>query len=432
MDDMDEEVLQLFVEESREHLGGIEDDLLAMESMDGLDEDLVNRVFRTLHTIKGGAGFFDLINLQNLAHSMENLLDLIRKNELQTTKMIVSSLLAGADTVASMIDNLEASNDYDISEHLSVFDGILKGDVAPEETAVAPTDDAEVSEAAEQGAPSQEPADAEPVVAEEVATVVEQEPAAPELAKSAPAEAVAGTPKPAASDAKAAPAKAATTTGDQSIRVHLSLLDRLMELAGELVLTRNALIQSVETGDPALLHPAAKKVDAITSQLQRAIMSTRMQTIDIVFSKFRRIVRDLSGQLGKQINLEILGEDVELDKTIIEALGDPLTHLVRNSIDHGLETPAQRKAAGKPPFGQLRLHAFHEAGQVVIEVSDNGAGIDPQRIASKAIEKGMATEEEIARMSEKDIIRLIFQPGFSTAEEVTDVSGRGVGMDVVR
>ncbi|MEZ0148333.1 MAG: chemotaxis protein CheW [Candidatus Reddybacter sp.] len=439
MDDMDEEVLQLFVEESREHLAGIEDDLLAMEAMDGLDEDLVNRVFRTLHTIKGGAGFFDLINLQNLAHSMENILDLIRKDELQTTKMIVSSLLAGADTVASMVDNLEASNDYDISEHLSVFDGVLKGDVAPEATVVAPSEAAEVNEAEEQEAPPEEPADTEQVVAEGVAPVAEQEPTAPEPAKSTPAapvapvtKAVAETPKSATPDAKATPAKTATTTGDQSIRVHLSLLDRLMELAGELVLTRNSLIQSVETGDPALLQPAAKKVDAITSQLQRAIMSTRMQTIDIVFSKFRRIVRDLSGQLGKQINLEILGEDVELDKTIIEALGDPLTHLVRNSIDHGLETPAQRKAAGKPPFGQLRLHAFHEAGQVVIEVSDNGAGIDPKRIASKAIEKGMVSEEEIARMNEKDIVRLIFQPGFSTAEEVTDISGRGVGMDVVR
>ncbi|MEZ0154880.1 MAG: chemotaxis protein CheW [Candidatus Reddybacter sp.] len=439
MDDMDEEVLQLFVEESREHLAGIEDDLLAMEAMDGLDEDLVNRVFRTLHTIKGGAGFFDLINLQNLAHSMENILDLIRKDELQTTKMIVSSLLAGADTVASMVDNLEASNDYDISEHLSVFDGVLKGDVAPEATVVAPSEAAEVNEAEEQEAPPEEPADTEQVVAEGVAPVAEQEPTAPEPAKSTPAapvapvtKAVAEAPKSATPDAKATPAKTATTTGDQSIRVHLSLLDRLMELAGELVLTRNSLIQSVETGDPALLQPAAKKVDAITSQLQRAIMSTRMQTIDIVFSKFRRIVRDLSGQLGKQINLEILGEDVELDKTIIEALGDPLTHLVRNSIDHGLETPAQRKAAGKPPFGQLRLHAFHEAGQVVIEVSDNGAGIDPKRIASKAIEKGMVSEEEIARMNEKDIVRLIFQPGFSTAEEVTDISGRGVGMDVVR
>ena len=433
---MDEEVLQLFVEESREHLAGIEDDLLAMESMDGLDEDLVNRVFRTLHTIKGGAGFFDLINLQNLAHSMENLLDLIRKDELDTTKYIVSSLLAGADTVASMVDNLDASNDYDISEHLAVFDGILKGETAPEAAASAASDEPAASAAEDQEVTEKEPAEAEPV--EEVSPVAEQEVAAPEpqAEVSAPVEpaakAVAETPKPDAT-AKAAPSKAAaSSSGDQSIRVHLSLLDRLMELAGELVLTRNALIQSVETGDPTLLQPAAKKVDAITSQLQRAIMSTRMQTIDIVFSKFRRIVRDLSGQLGKQINLEILGEDVELDKTIIEALGDPLTHLVRNSIDHGLETPAQRKASGKPPFGQLRLHAFHEAGQVVIEVSDNGAGIDPQRIAGKAIEKGMVSEEEIARMSEKDIVRLIFQPGFSTAEEVTDISGRGVGMDVVR
>jgi len=431
MDDMDEEVLQLFVEESREHLGGIEDDLLAMESMDGLDEDLVNRVFRTLHTIKGGAGFFDLINLQNLAHSMENLLDLIRKNELDTTKFIVSSLLAGADTVASMVDNLEASNDYDISDHLAVFDGILKGDTAPEEAAPVASDDAVSSTGEEQKIEPE--VSTEPVSAEDNSPAEEPEVSTPEPQSEPAAKAVVETAKPQAPAAQTAPAKAAaTSTGDQSIRVHLSLLDRLMELAGELVLTRNALIQSVETGDPALLQPAAKKVDAITSQLQRAIMSTRMQTIDIVFSKFRRIVRDLSGQLGKQINLEILGEDVELDKTIIEALGDPLTHLVRNSIDHGLEIPAERKAAGKPPFGQLRLHAFHEGGQVVIEVSDNGAGIDPQRIAKKAIEKGMASEEEIARMSEKDIVRLIFQPGFSTAEEVTDISGRGVGMDVVR
>ncbi len=405
---MDEEILQLFVEESREHLAGIENDLLAMESMGGLDEGLVNRVFRTLHTIKGGAGFFDLVNLQNLAHSMENILDLIRKGELQTTKMIVSSLLAGADTVASMFGNLETSNDDDISGHLAVFDGILKGDIASEKSVVTPRGDVEISEA-----------DSSPESANSEFAV----PAVKNIAEES---------LPATLADKTEPAKAATTMGDQSIRVHLSLLDRLMELAGELVLTRNALIQSVETGDPALLLPAAKKVDAITSQLQHAIMSTRMQTIDIVFSKFRRIVRDLSSQLGKQINLEILGEDVELDKTIIEALGDPLTHLVRNSIDHGLEMPAQRKAAGKPSFGQLRLHAFHEAGQVVIEVGDNGAGIDPERIARKAIEKGLVVEEDIARMNEKDIVRLIFQPGFSTAEEVTDISGRGVGMDVVR
>ena len=172
MDDMDEEVLQLFVEESREHLAGIEDDLLAMESMDGLDEDLVNRVFRTLHTIKGGAGFFDLINLQNLAHSMENLLDLIRKDELDTTKYIVSSLLAGADTVASMVDNLDASNDYDISEHLAVFDGILKGETAPEAAASAASDEPAASAAEVQEVTEKEPAEAEPV--EEVSPVAKQ------------------------------------------------------------------------------------------------------------------------------------------------------------------------------------------------------------------------------------------------------------------
>lgn len=421
---MDEEVLQLFVEESREHLGGIEDDLLAMESMDGLDEDLVNRVFRTLHTIKGGAGFFDLVNLQNLAHSMENILDLIRKKELKTTKAIVSSLLSGADTVARMIDNLDESNGYDISEHLAVFNAVLAGDALPVPPSVADSEGSkdQVVEAVpvDEVVSAESSSDPEVFIETPVASEVKAEVEFVAAVKSAPGQ--------------VAPTKAATTGGggDQSIRVHLSLLDRLMELAGELVLTRNSLLQNVETGDPALLLPAAKKVDAITSQLQRAIMSTRMQTIEIVFSKFRRIVRDLSGQLGKQINLEILGEDVELDKTIIEALGDPLTHLVRNSIDHGLETPAKRKASGKPPIGKLRLHAFHEAGQVVIEIADNGAGIDPDRIAAKALEKGLVSEEDIARMTEKEIVRLIFLPGFSTAEEVTDISGRGVGMDVVR
>lgn len=259
MDDMDEEVLQLFVEESREHLAGIEDDLLAMESMDGLDEDLVNRVFRTLHTIKGGAGFFDLVNLQNLAHSMENILDLIRKGELQTTKMIVSSLLAGADTVASMVDNLDSSNGYDISEHLSIFDGILKGDLASEEAVEVSSESDAVAEAEEQELSPGDLADSEQTGSEEPVSATEPKTTASDPAESIPpadaapvSKAVAEASTPTTSGTKATSAKGAATSGYQSIRVHLSLLDRLMELAGELVLTRNALIQSVETGDPSL------------------------------------------------------------------------------------------------------------------------------------------------------------------------------------
>ena len=221
MDDMDEEVLQLFVEESREHLAGIEDDLLAMESMDGLDEDLVNRVFRTLHTIKGGAGFFDLINLQNLAHSMENILDLIRKNELQTTKVIVSSLLSGADTVASMVDNLEASNDYDIADHLAVFDGILQGEPVPEEAAPVVSEEAAADEVEAQEAS----ADPEPLADEDSPPVVEQEVAVsePEAEVSAQVEptakAVAEVPKTEILAAKATPPKPpGDSTGHQRIR----------------------------------------------------------------------------------------------------------------------------------------------------------------------------------------------------------------------
>ncbi len=432
MDDLDDEILQLFVAESREHLDGIQDDLLAMEAMESLDKDLVNQVFRTLHSIKGGAGFFDLNNLQNLAHSMENVLDKIRNAELVTSSAIVSALLSGADTVASMVDNLATSNEVDITDHLTVLDEILKSDETPGSEGSSSKEEpveqvAEENISNEDSIPESEKniAVTENIKADVTVVIDEKSPAVDE------------PPQPLATKSKTNKKEKPGRTpgspgGDQSIRVHLTLLDQLMELAGELVLARNALLQSVETGDPALLLPASKKIDSITSQLQRAIMSTRMQTIEIVFSKFRRIVRDLSGQLGKQIKLDIVGEEVELDKTIIEALGDPLTHLVRNAIDHALETPTERRIADKPTEGTLRLHAFHEAGQVVIEVTDDGAGINPEKIGAKALEKGLVSVEELARMNEKDIVRLIFQPGFSTVEEVTDISGRGVGMDVVR
>lgn len=438
MDELDEEVLQLFVEESREHLAGIEDDLLAMEAMQSLDEELVNRVFRTLHTIKGGAGFFDLIKLQNLAHAMENVLDQIRNGELVTTPAIVSSLLSGADTVAGMVNSLETSNDEDISDHLKIFESML----VSEESVAESAEHTDGEGGDERAAAGEAETDAADTTSETVSAPSQTEQTAVANNSDGPV----GAPA-AQLDSTAQPVTAPTTVADkvvpaeqnkvapvvdQSIRVNLPLLDRLMELAGELVLTRNALMQSVETGDTASLMPAAKKVDSITSSLQKAIMSTRMQTIDIVLSKFRRVVRDLSGQLGKKIRLEITGEEVELDKKIIEALGDPLTHLVRNAIDHGLEKPEKRLASGKSEEGFLQIQAFHEAGQVVIEIIDDGAGIDPEVIAAKAIEKKLCTEEDIARMTDNDIVRLIFQPGFSTAEEVTDISGRGVGMDVVR
>ncbi|MBR9980660.1 MAG: chemotaxis protein CheW [Desulfatitalea sp.] len=226
--------------------------------------------------------------------------------------------------------------------------------------------------------------------------------------------------------------KSAKFEHETSLRVHVSLLDQLMTLAGELVLSRNQLLQSMASTDSRGSEVAGQRIDLITSELQEAIMLTRMQSIGNVFNKFPRVVRDLSRTLGKQVELSLEGQDVELDKTIIEAIGDPLTHLVRNAVDHGIETPDVRKRAGKNPVGQVFLRAYHEAGQVNIEIADNGKGLDGRVIAAKAVEKGLISEEQAKVMSAREKTNLIFLPGFSTAETITDVSGRGVGMDVVK
>jgi len=219
---------------------------------------------------------------------------------------------------------------------------------------------------------------------------------------------------------------------ETSLRVHVSLLDSLMTLAGELVLSRNQLLQGISSRDQHSLEVGGQRIDLITSELQEAIMLTRMQPIEKIFSKFPRVVRDLARDLGKEIKLTVEGKEVELDKTIIEGLSDPLTHLVRNAVDHGIETPDVRRKAGKQPAGRILLRAYHEAGQVNIEITDDGRGLDGDKLASSAIAKGLITKEQARMMSAKEKITLIFLPGFSTAEKVTDVSGRGVGMDVVK
>ncbi len=227
-------------------------------------------------------------------------------------------------------------------------------------------------------------------------------------------------------------AQAPPTKTEASLRVHVSLLDSLMNLAGELVLSRNQLLQTIGSDDLRNAEAVGQRIDLITSELQEAIMLTRMQPIGNVFNKFPRVVRDLSKKLGKTIDLTIVGKDVELDKTIIEAINDPLTHLVRNSVDHGIELPSERRQRGKTETGLVILKAYHEAGQVVIEISDDGKGLDGDALAASAVNKGLLTSEQAQVMSDKEKVNLIFLPGFSTAKEVTDVSGRGVGMDVVK
>ena len=216
-----------------------------------------------------------------------------------------------------------------------------------------------------------------------------------------------------------------------SLRVSITVLDELMTLAGELVLTRNQLMQSIGSRDHNQIEKASQRVDLVTSELQSSIMNTRMQPIGAVFSKYKRIVHDMSKDLGKEIELEIEGEEVELDKTIIESISDPMTHLVRNSIDHGIELPDIRLKTGKSNPAKIHLKAYHEAGQVIIEIKDDGSGIDPKRVATKLIEKDLFTKSEVKEMTDGELIKMILKPGFSLAKEVTDISGRGVGMDVV-
>ncbi len=440
----DDEILQGFIEESLEHLADIENDLLAIEEAGAdIDDELVNKVFRAAHSIKGGAGFMGLTVIQELAHAAENVLGMIRSRQLVPDPDIINVLLLASDELQQLIENIEESNEVDISEHLSALNAIYEGKEIP-----ARADAGGQAEPAESAEASPEPATEPEAAAEEQQEPEPEQPPEPEPAPSAeaepepePAPEPAQAQEPAARPAAAAPAPAAEKKKkvkkskpktDTSIRVTVSLLDQLMNLAGELVLSRNQLLQTITSGDVRSAEAVGQRIDLVTSELQEAIMLTRMQPIGNVFNKFPRVVRDLSKKLGRQIDLTIVGKEVELDKTIIEAINDPLTHLIRNSVDHGIEPPDVRVKQGKDPKGLIVLKAYHAAGQVVIEISDDGKGIDGNRLAEIAIKKGLITVEQAKAMSDKERTNLILMPGFSTAEKVTDVSGRGVGMDVVK
>ena len=461
----DDEILQGFIEESLEHLADIETDLLAIEEAgENIDEDLVNKVFRAAHSIKGGAGFMGLTGIQDLSHSMENVLGLIRSNKLIPNPEIINILLLGSDQLKSMIEDIQNSNDVDISSHVEPLNAIFDGTYQPAETSQAveettpepqeepQTDIEEVSVEETEASTIEEEVLSESSDETEVVELVEDEPLQEEKVEEsveedieveaqAPIAETNPTPPPQPATARQQPSKPtppdtvapkAITGGETSLRVHVSLLDQLMNLAGELVLSRNQLLQTIGAEDFRNAETVGQRIDLITSELQEAIMLTRMQPIGNVFNKFPRVVRDLSGKLNKKIDLTIVGKDVELDKTIIESINDPLTHLVRNSVDHGIEMPDERRKKGKSESGIVILKAYHEAGQVVIEISDDGKGLDGDALAESAINKGLITPEQVQLMSDKEKVNLIFLPGFSTAGQVTDVSGRGVGMDVVK
>lgn len=414
----DPEILEEFVVESVEHLTDVENQLLQIEE-DGenIDDNLVNTVFRAVHSVKGVSGFLGFDNISSLAHRLENVLNLIRNRQLVPIKSIIDRMLSAADDLKKMIGDAEVSNEADISEHLSWLDEILAS--ANTHTANAPFVPPAVTSAPPKPAPAEPTATAEdqqvsneptsPVLVNKKSTVVEK------------------LTKP-----ERVPLRPGTNPTENYIRVSVNTLDQMMNLAGELVLNRNRLLQFVGSCQDSRIESVSAGIDQVTSKLQEAVMQTRMQPVGTVFSRFRRIVRDLSAKLGKNCELDIEGSDVEVDKSVIEAIGDPLTHLIRNSVDHGVELPSVRAKRGKRTKARIRLAAYHQGGKVRIDIDDDGGGIDTKRLIESVVSRNLMTVEEAEELSEREAMELVFHPGLSTAAAVTELSGRGVGMDVVR
>ncbi|MFN7919539.1 MAG: chemotaxis protein CheW [Bryobacteraceae bacterium] len=407
----DRELLQEFLVETANNLEQLDLDLVGLEKAPE-DPALLNRIFRTIHTVKGTCGFLGLMAMERISHNGENVLNRLRAGELRLNHVLASLILEMVDALKREAASLEAT----FAETGETYEALVKRLEAASE---AP--------AGEYEAPQRptEPAPQAPVVATlaQLDRVQVAEPAV-SVAKPVPEAPPENKPQEprAAAESKAA---------DSTIRLDVSLADRMVNLVGELVLVRNQMIEAGER-DAAAASQARHRLNLITSELQESVMKTRMQPVGAVWNKLPRIVRDLGAQLGKQINLVMEGAETEMDRSIIEAIRDPLTHIVRNSCDHGIEGPELRRQRGKSEQGTLNLRAYHESGQVVIEVTDDGGGIHVERVGAKAIEKGLVTKAQLDAMSERQMQELIFLPGFSTAEKVSNISGRGVGMDVVR
>jgi two-component system chemotaxis sensor kinase CheA len=444
---MSDEIVREFLVESTENLDLLDRELVQLEKDPGNRATLAS-VFRTIHSIKGTCGFLGFTKLESVAHVGENLLSKLRDGELVLGPEITTALLKMIDAIRQMLHSIETTetegerNDEALIQTLTK---LQKGETKREVTSPSPASPTSAAAAppVQAAPPPTPPAPAEiPNIGEiliekgvrpvdvDAAFKVQQEGDPRHLGEIMVEQ---GSVK--SQQVLEALQSQQTTRGaisESSIRVDVGLLDKLMNLVGELVLARNQVLQfSNATEDVGITAPS-QRLNLITTELQEGVMKTRMQPIGNIWSKFPRTVRDVATACGKQIRIEMEGKETELDKTIIEAIKDPLTHIVRNSADHGVETPTKRVAAGKSAEGRLLLRAYHEGGQVIIEISDDGAGLDSEKLRRKAVEKGLITAEQSAQMSERDALNLIFLPGFSTAEKVTNVSGRGVGMDVVK
>ena len=486
-----DEIVKDFLIESNENLDRLDQELVKLES-EPSSKELLASIFRTIHTIKGSCGFLGFARLEKVAHAGESPLSLLRDGKLTLTEEVTSGLLAMVDAVRAMLGEIQATEHDGENDSPELCDRLKRLHGGENAKAVPPSvtasveshTPAPVASSSDAGASVPAPLSAGSTASPQTSKIknVEVEaapqtpppPAAPSSAATAP------SPRPlngkigevlgergsvkaedlvpalreqemgdqrrvgeipvapglsSREDVLAAPQMLESRgreSGGETVRVGVNLLDKLMNLVGELVLARNQLLQFSNTAQDAGLHTVSQRMNLIATELQEDVMKTRMQPIGNIWNKFPRTVRDLAHSCGKEVRLEMVGQDTELDRTIIEAIKDPLTHLVRNAMDHGIEAPEARRLAGKDATGVLTLRAFHEGGQVNIEISDDGAGLNADRIRKKAVERGLTSSEQAGRMPDRDIFNLIFLPGFSTAEKVTNVSGRGVGMDVVK
>lgn len=396
------EIINDFLVEAEELVDSLDNNLVTLEERPN-DLDLLNEIFRAAHTIKGTSGFLGLDKIMSLTHKMEDVLNKLRKEELRVTSDIMDVVLESVDMLKILLEDVSHGRESDLdiegvgAKLIAVVEGGSSSDVPAEE--------------AKPAKPKEPPAE------------TELKDVGPEKAKTATAK------------------KETAQKGiDQTIRVDVDRLDSLMNLMGELVLGRNTLMQTSnrfvkkheDLDGIDDLARAGAQINFITTEIQTAVMKMRMLPIGKVFSKFPRMVRDLAREKNKKINLDIYGEETELDKSVIEEIGDPLVHLIRNSCDHGIESPEERVAAGKPETGTIRLGAAQEGSSIVVNIEDDGKGMDVEAIKKKAVERGLITKEAAEKLSNQEAFRFIFRPGFSTAKKVTNVSGRGVGMDVVK
>jgi two-component system chemotaxis sensor kinase CheA len=400
-------MIREFLAESYENLDQLDRDMVALEENPS-DREIFGRVFRTIHTIKGTCGFLAFSTLESVTHAGENVLAQLRDGALELDEEITGALLEMFDAVRAMLDHIERTGREGEADYGPLITDLERWSDEKKNRDPVPADD------------EREPLTGDPV---DLGDEVREDPDRSQVAEAS------GTSGD-ASGADAVPTSAARS--ESSLRVDVRALDHLMNLIGELVLARNQIMQLMPAVPDGELEAAAHRLDGLTGELQEAVMRTRMQPIRTVWSRLPRFVRDLAVASGKKIELKMVGQETDLDKSVMEAIRGSLLHLVRNAVDHGLETPAERVECGKPEVGHILLAAAHEGGNVVIEVTDDGRGLDHEAILYRAVERGLLTPDEARDLAPREIDALIFRPGFSTAREVTELSGRGVGLDVVR